>query len=124
MKVDISNRTDIYKIVSLFYDKLFANELMAPFFEDFMELASLENHLQTLVDFWDGILFDAGTYRKNAIQPHVEKHEKMPFTAAHFEKWIALFSEAIDEQFSGQVAEVAKSRAQSIATVMQIKILH
>lgn len=123
MEKDIKNRTDIYKVVSEFYDKLFEDELMQPFFEDFKEEKLLETHLQTLVDFWDGILFDSGTYHKNAIQPHIEMNKKRPFTDFHFKQWIFLFSKSIDDNFKGVVSETAKSRAQSIATVMQIKMI-
>jgi hemoglobin len=123
MKKDIENREDIYSIVSSFYEKLFEDDTMKSFFEEFKKAESLEKHLQVLVDFWDGILFDSGTYRKNAIQPHIEKNKEIPFEAKHFKQWMYLFSEAIDERFEGQVAETAKSRAQSIATVMQIKIM-
>ena len=123
MEKDIENRTDIYKVVSAFYDKLFEDELMHPFFESFKEQKLLETHLQVLVDFWDGILFDSGTYRKNAIQPHIEMNKKLPFTDLHFKQWIFLFSMSIDDNFKGVVSETAKSRAQSIATVMQIKMI-
>jgi hemoglobin len=123
MGKDIENRKDIYKVVSEFYDKLFKDELMQPFFESFKEPKLLETHLQVLVDFWDGVLFDSGTYRKNAIQPHIEMNEKMSFTDLHFKQWIFLFSKSIDDSFKGEVCETAKSRAQSIAIVMQIKMI-
>lgn len=123
MKNDIANRKDIYLVVSSFYEKLFLDEIMKPFFEDFKDSSSLEKHLQILVDFWDGVLFDSGTYRNNAIQPHIEKNKEIPFEDKHFKQWMFLFSEAIDDSFEGQVSETAKSRAQSIATVMQIKMI-
>lgn len=123
MKRDIENREDLHKIVSTFYEKLFEDQIMRDFFIEFRDPESLEKHLQVLVDFWDGILFDSGTYRKNAIQPHLEKNKEIPFESIHFEQWMNLFSKSIDENFLGQVAETAKSRAQSIATVMQIKMI-
>ncbi|MFC2110474.1 group III truncated hemoglobin [Bacteroidota bacterium] len=123
MKVDIENREDIYSIVSLFYSKLFDDEEMSPFFVDFRESSSLEKHLHVLVDFWDGVLFDSGTYKSNAIAPHLEKNKSIPFEDRHFKKWMKLFSESVDFLFEGQSAETIKSRAQSIATVMQIKII-
>lgn len=123
-RTDIQNREDLYAIVQLFYEKLFADTQMAPFFESFRQPDSLEKHLKVLVDFWDNIMFYSGTYTKNAMLPHMEMNKKIPFQSTHFELWMTHFKAAIDTLFSGEQAEVMKSRAQSIATVMQIKILH
>ncbi len=41
----------------------------------------------------------------------------------HFQRWILLFNETVDELFKGEKAELIKQRALSISTVMQIKIL-
>jgi len=40
----------------------------------------------------------------------------------HFQRWIHLFTETVDELFEGNTSELAKQRATSIATVMQIKM--
>jgi len=82
----------------------------------------LEAHLQTLVDFWDNILFYSGGYRKNAMQPHLDLHQKEPFKPVHFDHWLSSFNSAVDELYNGDIAHAAKSRALSIATVMKIKI--
>ena len=55
---------------------------------------------------------------------HKKLHNKTPLNAAHFKEWIQLFTQTIDELFEGEKAELAKQRAISIATMMQIKILH
>lgn len=114
----------MYKIVSLFYQKLFADELMRHFFVSFLEPNSLEVHLKILVDFWDGVLFHTGSYSKNAMKPHIDKHKETPFKKEHFDRWIFLFKESVDDLFAGQNTEVLKNRAESIGTVMQLKILH
>jgi hemoglobin len=124
MKKDIENRNDIYKIVQSFYVKLMNDDLMIHFFEDFKDPIHLEKHLQTLVDFWDNILFYSGAYKKNAMQPHLDLQATKPFKPEHFEQWLNLFSQSIDELFEGENAHAAKSRALSIATVMKIKIHH
>ena len=122
MKKDIENRDDIYLLVKTFYVKLMNDDLMCHFFEDFKDPIHLEAHLQTLVDFWSNILFYSGEYRKNAMQPHLELHQEKPFKKEHFKSWLSMFSASVDELFQGVNAHAAKSRAQSIATVMQIKI--
>ena len=122
MKRDIENREDIYLLVKDFYVKLLNDDLMHHFFEDFTNPELLEKHLQILVDFWDNILFYSGTYQKNAMKPHLELQPNKPFKSEHFQQWLLHFNKTIDEHFSGEIAHAAKSRALSIATVMQIKI--
>ncbi|OGS69298.1 MAG: hypothetical protein A3F91_06170 [Flavobacteria bacterium RIFCSPLOWO2_12_FULL_35_11] len=122
MKRDIENREDIYLLVKDFYVKLLNDDLMHHFFSAFTNQDLLEKHLQILVDFWDNILFYSGTYQKNAMKPHLELQLKKPFKSEHFQQWLLHFNNTIDEHFSGEIAHAAKSRALSIATVMQIKI--
>ena len=122
MKKDIENREDIYFLVKDFYVKLMNDKLMFHFFEEFTDLNLLEEHLQTLVDFWDNILFYSGSYKKNAMKPHLDLQLKKPFEKVHFQQWISHFNTTVDEHFKGEIAHAAKSRALSIATVMQIKI--
>jgi hemoglobin len=82
----------------------------------------LEAHLPILVDFWDMVLFQSDTYQKNALQLHMHLHKQSPLTAEHFNTWLNYFNNTIDELYEGRIALLAKQRAKSIATVMQIKI--
>ena len=122
MKKDIKNRDDIYLLVKIFYEKLMNDDLMVHFFEDFENPEVLEKHLQILVDFWDTILFYSGAYKKNAMQPHIKLQVKKPFKKQHFQQWLMYFKNTVDSLYAGEIAHAAKSRATSIATVMQIKI--
>ena len=122
MKKNIENREDIYLLVKTFYVKLMNDATMHHFFEDFSQPEALEKHLQILVDFWDNILFYSGTYQKNAMKPHLQLQVQKPFKKEHFKQWISHFNNTVNELFEGEVAHAAKSRALSIATVMQLKI--
>ena len=124
MQNDIENREDLYLILSEFYKKLLANKEMQHFFEKFKHKATLETHLSVLVDFWDNILFYTGTYNKNAMQPHIKLHQKKPFTKQHFEIWLELFNQSVDDHFKGNNVQTIKNRALSIATIMQIKTIN
>jgi hemoglobin len=123
MKKKLENRKDIYQLVKVFYVKLMNDKLMCHFFEDFKDTIYLEEHLQTLVDFWDNILFYSGKYQKNAMQPHLDLQASKPFENLHFELWIKHFNSSVDELFEGEMAHTTKSRALSILTVMKIKVL-
>ena len=121
MKNDIAGREDLLKLVSLFYKKLLADNSINYIFTDVAKI-DLPHHLDTLVDFWDNILFQNDVYRKNAMQPHMQLHHQTPLQKHHFETWLRYFNETVDELFEGEKAFMAKERALSIATVMQIKI--
>jgi hemoglobin len=56
------------------------------------------------------------------MQPHMNLHQKSPLEKHHFETWLGYFKQTVDELFEGEKAFLAKERATSIATVMQIKI--
>lgn len=121
MKKDIADRQDLLQLVKKFYEKLLADNSINYLFTDIAAI-NLEHHLPVLVDFWDSILFQSDTYRKNAMQPHMVLHQKSPLAKHHFETWLRYFKETVDELFEGNNAFIIKERAASIATVMQIKI--
>ncbi|HRI33406.1 MAG TPA: group III truncated hemoglobin, partial [Saprospiraceae bacterium] len=74
--------------------------------------------------FWENILFSAGTYDGNPMIKHREINQLKPITMDNFQQWIHLFNETVDELYQGEKAELIKKRAQSIATVMQIKLIN
>ena len=121
MKKDISNREDLLKLLTTFYEKLLADKSISYLFTDIAKI-DLHHHLDILVNFWDSILFQSDTYRKNAMQPHMILHQKSPLQKHHFETWLTYFNESVDQLFEGEKAFLAKERALSIATVMQIKV--
>ena len=122
MKRDIAHKKDIKFVISSFYDKLLADEKMLPFFKDIVAQNQLEHHLNVITDFWDDILFDTNTYQANVMQKHLDKHAFIAFTKAHFNIWVSYFFETIDAFFEGPKSTVMKARAESIATVMQLKM--
>lgn len=122
MKHDIRNREDIRLLMEKFYDKLLADESISYLFTDVAKIR-LEEHFPVLVDFWDSILFQSDTYQKNAMKPHIDLHQQSPLKAHHFKTWLSYFVETVNELFEGDKAELARQRATSIATIMQIKVL-
>ena len=121
MKKDIENRDDIIRLVNTFYDKVKPDETIGYFFNRVVDV-NWEKHLPVMYNFWENIIFHAGGYSGNPMKHHMELHEKSPMKKEHFNRWIQLFNETVDELFEGAHAEQAKQRALSIATVMQINI--
>ncbi len=118
---DIQNREDLLLLMQEFYKKLLTDDSISYLFTDIAKI-NLAHHLPVLVDFWDSLLFQSDTYRKNAMQPHLHLHQQSPLQPHHFETWLRYFKSTVDELFNGEKVFLAKERATSIATVMQIKI--
>ncbi|NND08968.1 MAG: group III truncated hemoglobin [Saprospiraceae bacterium] len=118
---DISSSDDIARLMERFYKKMLADPDLAIIFHSIAKIDPAA-HLPRLVEFWNSILFQTGSYRGNAMEMHLVLHQKYPLTAKHFDKWLYFFRESIDELYSGPKADLALERAQSIALLMQHKI--
>jgi hemoglobin len=123
MKKDIENIEDIQLLVNSFYDKVKADTVIGYIFNDIAKV-NWEKHLPVMYNFWENVLFFTGSYSGNPMTAHVKMHSVLNFAPEHFERWLKLFNSNVDELFEGEKAELAKQRAISIATVMQLKILH
>lgn len=122
MKTDITTQKDILFVISTFYDKLLNDEKMKPFFSDLVENNQLAQHLDSITNFWSDILFQTQTYSQNVMQKHIDKNTFVRFKKEHFSIWISYFTKTIDGYFKGENTERMKSRALSIATMMQVKM--
>lgn len=124
MNQDISSRKDIHFIITEFYKKLIADENMLPFFEAIIKKHHLEEHIETITDFWQDILLYTSKYSSNVMQKHLDFNEEITFKKEHFTTWLSYLTKSIDDSFEGQNAQNMKDRARSIAMVMQVKMKH
>lgn len=121
MNGDISSRDDIDALMASFYGRAMTDPVIGYLFTDVAKL-DLEHHLPVIGDFWESTLFGSGVYarhRRNPLLVHLELDRKSRLEPQHFERWLELFSETVDESFSGMRAEHAKLRGQMIAQRMQ-----
>ena len=123
MKTDIRNREDIAALINAFYDKVKINPVIGHFFNDVAKV-NWEKHLPLMYDFWEGIVFGSSSYSGNPINRHKELHGMHALSKSDFEEWLRLFQQTVDEMYSGEKAELIRQRAASIATVMQLKVIH
>ena len=122
MKKDITKRADIKLIITKFYARLLADETMLPFFEEIVRENHLEEHLESITDFWEDILLDTRNYKNNVLQKHLNFHEKIAFKKEHFTSWLHHLQHAIDTFYEGETTQRMKDRANSVAMVMQVKL--
>lgn len=118
MKTDIEEIAHIHLLVKSFYDRLNQDKLLAPLFEQI----NWENHIPAMVAFWNNVIFNDGEYQGNPINTLRDIHKRIHLRPEHFDHWIHVFENTVDELFKGPHALLAKSKARSIAQLMQLKI--
>ncbi len=118
---DIESRRDIERVLSDFYQKAFADEMLGYIFKEIAQL-DLIRHLPRITDFWESIVFGKPVYKDNAMAAHFNLNQRYPLLHEHFVKWLELFNLSVREHFAGQNAELMISRAQSIAMIMEVKM--
>jgi hemoglobin len=111
--MDISSRNDIEKLVRHFYSKLLKDEMIS---KHFVQL-DLEHHIPRIVAFWSFVLLDEAGYNTNVFEKHLHLQLDMEQT----QRWVKLFKESVDELFTGEKAELAKQRAESIGHIFGTK---
>lgn len=117
MQKDISTLDDIKLLVDDFYGKVKEDELIGYIFNDVIR-DNWPVHLEKMYSFWQTVLLHEFTY-KGAPFP---KHMKLPVEKEHFDRWLELFHETIDNYFEGEKAEELKIRSVKMAEMFMMKI--
>lgn len=117
MKQTIATAAEVKQLVDAFYKKVNADEILSPVFNAEANV-DWETHLPKMYKFWEMQLIGAREYAGRPFPPHAE----LNIGTKHFERWIKLFMDTVDENFVGEVAETAKQKARNIAAVFQYKL--
>lgn len=117
IKNDITGFDDIVLMVDSFYGKVREDEKLKDIFNDRIQDRWPE-HLEKMYRFWQTVLLDKHTYSGSPFLPHAG----LPVAKAHFEQWLNLFFETVDEHFAGERAERAKWQGQKMAEMFHAKI--
>ncbi len=116
-KKDLLNLDDIRNLVDSFYGKVRSDELLAPIFNERIQ-DRWPVHLEKMYRFWQTVLLGEHTYTGSPFPPHAS----LPVDKSHFEQWLKLFRQTLDEQFSGEKAKEAKWRADKMAEMFLLRI--
>ncbi len=119
---DIQDRGDIFKLISIFYSKVRAEEHLGPIFNTVIK--DWDTHIERLTDFWETNLLFTPKFKGNPIKAHQEADKKVGHTITnlHFGIWLRLWINTIDELYKGNLATLAKNRARKMGTTLFIKI--
>lgn len=116
-KTDILSLDDVKTLVNEFYLKVQKDDLIGPIFERVIQ-GNWEPHLNKMYRFWQTLLLNERTYEGAPFLPHMN----LPIEGPHFDRWMALFNETVDEYFVGEKADEAKWRADKMAALFTQKL--
>jgi hemoglobin len=115
-KTDIENIDHIKILVDTFYQKVQQDKLLGPIFTG--AIRDWPHHLEKMYRFWQTVLLDQHTYSGSPFPPHAH----MPIDETHFNRWLQIFHETVDNLFTGKIAGEAKWRSEKMAAMFQHKI--
>jgi hemoglobin len=118
-KKEIKSLEEIRTLVDSFYDKVRGDALLKDIFNDRIQNHWPE-HLEKMYRFWTTVLLGEAAYHGSPFLPHTS----LPIELKHFERWLQLFHETLEEHFYGDKAEEAKRRASQMAAMFHHKIKH
>jgi hemoglobin len=114
---DINSVDDIKLLVNDFYEKVRQNPLIGPIFNNIVQ-DRWPQHLETMYKFWQTVLLGEQTYFGGPFP----KHARLPVTQEHFDTWLKLWYQTVDDHFQGEKATEAKWRADKMAAIFVSKI--
>ena len=118
---DIRDRADCERLVRAFYGRALTDPVIGFIFTDVAKL-DLEAHVPRITSFWETVLLGAGSYSGGAFRPHAELNQRVRLRAGHFQRWLALWGETVDELFEGERADLAKAHAQRVAQAFSARL--
>ncbi|AFT69712.1 hypothetical protein B5T_01430 [Alloalcanivorax dieselolei B5] len=110
---DLDSPEQIDRMVSLFYQRILEDPLLAPVFLEVARI-DLDEHLPLIAAFWKKLLLGDDRYNRHMMAKHRAVDDKMPLTGAHHERWLALFVASLDEHFDGPYTDRARHLAARI----------
>lgn len=113
----IENLEDIKLLVNTFYDKVRKDDLLADIFNQVVQ-DNWPKHLEKMYRFWQTVLLADHTYYGSPFLPHAQ----LPVQKTHFDRWLKLFVETLNEHFVGKKKDEAKWRAERMANMFYHKI--
>lgn len=117
---DIKSQKDIQILVNSFYEKVKLSEI--GFFFNEIAKVNWEKHLPKMYIFWESVLFATVKFDGNPMGAHFPINDIVPMEKKHFDTWLKLWKQTVDEHFSGEIADSAKNKAENISKLMSYKM--
>ena len=125
---DIETEQDVEQLVKHFYTKVLSDPIIGFIFTDVAKI-DLPAHLPKIANFWKQLILPRlprgqRYYRGRTFEIHQSLNQHCTLNEHHFERWVLLFRQSVDELFIGERAELIKFRAGAIAESMHKGLNH
>jgi hemoglobin len=117
MKNDITSLKDIHFLVDQFYEAVQLDPFLGPIFNTRLN-GRWEIHHKKLYRFWHTVLLRRPDYFGDPVPMHFS----MNIDQRHFDHWLKLWIETIENHFEGPIAERGKFRGKTMANAFLAKI--
>lgn len=111
------NEAMVSAVVASFYAKARLDPLIGPVFNRVIADADWPQHLAVIADFWSSMLLGTGRYVGRPMPKHVAIAD---LEDVHFERWLKLFRETVEELCTAEVTALFVDRAERIAHSFRI----
>ncbi|MEZ5348813.1 MAG: group III truncated hemoglobin [Microthrixaceae bacterium] len=119
---DLDTPAEIAEMVRRFYQDVAQDDLLGPVFNDVAQVDWPE-HLPKLTAFWCRALLGIEGYVGNPFRSHALINAQSPFTMAHFERWLELFTDTVSTGWAGPRADRALELAHNVARVHSSQLI-
>ena len=101
----------ISRLVETFYVQVREDDVLGPIFA--VHVADWTPHLVRMKDFWASVVMESGRFRGNPMLKHIAIGGLNP---SHFDRWLRLWNETVDEVVPAEAATLFRAAAQRIAS--------
>lgn len=115
---DIRTKEDIRLLVESFYKIATEDPIIGPVFSKHVKEEEWPNHIDRITDFWNSAIFLTREYIGNPFAKHIP----LDLDAQHFQQWLEIFNQTIDDNFKGDIADDIKTRASKMGMMFQAKL--
>ncbi len=111
----------IEEMVNTFYAKIRQDDVLGPIFERRVEDWPL--HLERMVLFWRAVLRSEPTFRISERGAPPILHQRIAeLEAAHFDRWLSIFCDVVDQTYTAPHARRVRDAASRIANALSLHL--
>ncbi|MBN8889295.1 MAG: hypothetical protein BGP12_16285 [Rhodospirillales bacterium 70-18] len=111
----------IAALVHRFYDRVRADKLLGPVFEENIADTAWPEHLARMCRFWSSVMLTTGRYSGNPVAVHRAVAGIAPELFPH---WLALFTATAADMFAPEPAARFADKAARIAASLQTAVFY
>lgn len=115
-KRDIQTVKEIEIFVDTFYSSVRNDDLLGSIFSDSIG-DNWPSHLRKMYTYWENVLL----YNYKPSDSKYSSHSDMLLSKIHYDRWIQLFEETVDQNFEGPIAEKALQKARKMIEIYSFK---